>query len=340
MKYKAYIGTYSIRKSRGIYIADTDSKTGDMHIFDSYNAFNPSYLAISKDCNYLFSVLETKEIDGHYGGAVISFSINQDATLNLVSKAYTLGTDPCHLTTDKKDTFLYVANYSDGKLTVLPLNNGAIINEPLVIEHWNSDLVNNRLKNSHAHCTMFDRNGRLCMVDLGLDKAIFYNVENNILIEECALVTKLGSGPRHVVFSSNGCFAWIVCEHSNEIYTFDLISMQRIGIYTTLPGDFKGSNTCAAIKISPCGEFIYASNRGHNSIAVFQIEKNGKLKLVGNYFSRGKTPRDFAFSPNGKFLYIANQNSDSIEVFLVRAGRLEYTGQSISVPAPCCIIFR
>lgn len=342
MKYKAYIGTYSKRGSKGVYLAEVDSITGEMLILGTYDAYNPSYLTLSKDRKYLYCVLEGKEIDGHYGGGVVSFSINDDGTLNNISKAYTGGTDPCYLTTDKDDKFLYVANYSDGKLTVFPIDNGIIGSRAAIIAHSGSGPDKGRQAGPHIHCAVFEMSGeRLCVVDLGIDKAVLYCVDGGKLTEDGAFVTDPGAGPRHVVFSEDGRYAWIVCELTNEIYAFDAGQLSRIGVYKTLPDDFHGFSTCAAIKLSPDGRFICASNRGDDSISTFMIrEDSGELELTGVCSSRGKTPRDFAFSPDGKFLYAANQDSDTVEAFAMYDGRLEYMGQSVNVPAPCCIVFR
>lgn len=342
MKYNAYIGTYSKRGSKGIYLAEVNAESGEMRIVDTYDEYNPSYLALSRNQKYLYCVLEGKEIDGQYGGGAASFLINDDGTLNRVSKAYTFGTNPCHLTTDEEDRFLYVANYSDGKLTVFPLTEGVIGSEPVIIAHQGSGPVKERQAGPHVHCVAFEKSGKkICVVDLGIDKAVYYRIEDGTLTEDNAFETDPGAGPRHVIFSEDGRFAWIVCELSNEVYALDAVKLSRIGVYKTLPGNFEGLSSCAAIKLSPDGKFICASNRGHDSISVFLINKDsGELELSGIYPSRGKTPRDFAFSPDGKFLYVTNQDSDTVEVFKMLKGCLEHTGQSINIPSPCCIIFR
>lgn len=325
LKYKAYIGTYSVRGSKGIYAVEVDASTGEISILDTIDAFNPSYLTLSRDHKYLYSVLEGKEIDGHCGGGAASFLINAGATLIHLSTGFTKGMHPCYLTTDEEDRFLYVANYSDGKLTVFPLSGGVIGSEPVVILYKGSGPDKQRQAGPHVHCTTFEKHGKqLCVVDLGIDKAVFYRTENGNLAECGVFATDPGAGPRHVVFSDNGRFAWIICELSNEIYAFDTRQLTRIGVYKTLPEQFEGKSSCAAIKLSPGGKYACASNRGDDSIAVFHINENtGELALSGIYSTRGKTPRDFAFSPDGTFLYAANQDSDTIEVFKMLNGHLE-----------------
>ncbi len=341
MKYKAYIGTYSMRGSKGIYLTEVDGHTGEMHILDAYESCNPSYLALSRDKKYLYCVLETEEIDGLYGGAAASFRVNEDATLTFISKAYTGGTYPCHLTADKDNRFLYVANYGDGKLTIFPIDGGVIVNKPEIIQHKGSGPNKDRQEGPHIHCAVFDRREeRLCVADLGIDKAVLYKAGKGTIVEGSIFEVKPGAGPRHVVFSGNGRYAWLVCELTNEIYAYDAQNSKCIGVYKTLPRDFSGDSTCAAIKISQDGRFVCASNRGHDSISVFGVkEETGELTLTGVYSTRGNTPRDFSFSPDGRFLLAANQNSDTIEVFSFLNGHLEHTGYSVNIPAPSCIVF-
>lgn len=341
MKYKAYIGTYSKQGSKGIYLVETDSLTGELKELDAYEAQNPSYLAISKDKKHLYCVLETSKTDGKYGGGAASFRIKEDGTLKFLSKAHTGGTSPCHLTAGSDDRFLYIANYSDGTLTTLPLNNGVIEDEPDIIAHKGKGPNEMRQEGPHIHCAVLCEGGKsLCVADLGLDRIDFYNISEGKPVEGRVAATDPGAGPRHAVFSADGQYMWVVCELSNEVYAFDTGTLSKIGVYKSLPEDFEGRSTCAAIKLSPDGRFICASNRGHDSIAVYKInEGSGELSLVEIYKLKGKTPRDIAFSPDGRFLYSADEDSGMIEALRFADGHLEDAGYSIDIPAACCIVF-
>jgi len=336
MKYKAYIGTYSVRDSKGIYLIEADSETGVLAILDSWQAKNPSYLAVSN--GYLFAALECNEFKGVYGGGVASYAINQNGSLSFLSVRPTGGTSPCHVCPMSDGKKLYVSNYGDGTLSVFDVENGKL-GEALLIKHKGSGPNETRQKEPHVHCAAIEPgNERLCVVDLGIDRAVFYNMADMSMAGDFAV--KGESGPRHIVFSEHRQYAWMVCELSSEVYVFEPRSRKQIGVYSTLPDDFTGKNTCAAIKLSPDEKRLYASNRGHDSIACYDIDpETGKLSLLAICPSGGKSPRDFSISPNGAFLYTANQDTDNICVFTLKDGVPVGTGLSLDIPAPVCVLF-
>jgi len=336
MKYKAYVGTYSVRNSKGIYLIEADTDTGALTILDSWQAENPSYLAVSD--GYLFAVLECNEFEGTYGGGAASYAIGKDGSLSLLSVRPTEGTSPCYVCPVPDGKKLYVTNYGDGTLSVFNVEGGKL-GEASLVKYNGSGLNKAQQKGSHPHCAIMEPGGgRLCVAALGVDRVVFYNTTDMSVASEFAV--KNGSGPRHIVFSEHTPYAWIVCELSSEIYAFEPNSGKQISMYSTLPGDFTGKSTCAAIKLSPDEKRLYASNRGHDSIACYDIDtETGKLTLLAIRSTGGKTPRDFAISPDGKFLYTANQDSDNINIFAIENGVPVETGLSMDIPSPVCVLF-
>jgi len=336
MKYKAYVGTYSIRNSKGIYLIEADTDTGALTILDSWQAENPSYLAVSD--GFLFAALECNEFEGAYGGGAASYAIDKDGSLSLLSVRPTGGTSPCYVCPVPDGKKLYVTNYGDGTLSVFNVEGGKL-SEASLVKYKGSGLNEAQQKGSHPHCAVMEPgSGRLCVAVLGVDRVFFYNTTVMSVASEFAV--KNGSGPRHIVFSEHTPYAWIVCELSSEIYAFEPKSGKQIGVYSTLPGDFTGKSTCAAIKLSPDEKRLYVSNRGHDSIACYDIDtETGKLTPLAIRSAGGKTPRDFAISPDGKFLYTANQDTDNIIVFAMENGVPVETGLSLDIPSPVCFLF-
>jgi len=339
LKYQAYIGTYSVRGSRGIYLIEADSGTGALKILDAWQAESPSYLAISEagGKKFLYAALECKEFENSPGGGAASFVIGSGGSLTKLSARPTKGRSPCHVCPGPDGKKLFVANYGDGTLSIFNVENGKL-SEASVIAHSGQGPNQARQKGPHVHCAQLEPGtGRLCVIDLGIDQAVFYNLKD--MSRSGSFATDGGAGPRHVVFSKHSPFAWLVCELSSQVYAFEPKSGKRIGVYSTLPSGFKGESSCAAIKLSPDEKNLYASNRGHDSIACYDIDrKTGALSLRAICPTGGKNPRDFAISPDGAFLYAANQDSDNIKVFKLEKGLPVETGQSLDIPAPVCVV--
>lgn len=336
MKYRTYVGTYSVRDSEGIYQIEFDTQTGAFTILDTCPAVSPSYLAISN--GILYAALEHAEFDGKYKGGAASYTIHADGSLSLLSAKPTKGATPCHVCPDSSGDRLFVSNYSDGTLSVFAVEEG-VLGKVSLLAHSGSGPNERRQTGPHVHCTQIAPDGKsLWVVDLGIDQAISYDMKS--LSEVGSFETEPGSGPRHITFSKNSSFAWLVCELSNEVYTFDWHSKKRIGIYPTLPADFTGQSSCAAIKLSPDERHLYISNRGHDSIACYEVNQlTGELNLLTFCPTGGRTPRDFAISPDGEVLFTANQDSDCINVFKLESGIPVKTEASLRIPSPVCILF-
>ena len=342
MKYRAYIGTYLVRGSRGIYLTEADTETGVLEILDAWPAVNPSYLAVSE--GFLFAALECDEFEGNYGGGAASYTINADGSLTLLSARPTRGKSPCHVCPGPEGKKLFVSNYGDGTFSVFNVKNG-ILGKAALFAHKGQGPDKTRQKGPHVHCIQPEPGGRrLFVIDLGIDRVVFYNLAD--MSEAGSYPFRGGSGPRHLVFSGSGqkktepIFAWAVCEMSSEIYAFDPKSGKTIGVYSTLPNDFSGHSTCAAIKLSADGRFLYASNRGHDSVACFETDSAaGSLSLLSVCPVNGCNPRDIAISPDGSFLYAVNQDSDTINIFKLENGLPLETGLSLEIPSPACMVF-
>ena len=342
MKYKAYIGTYSVRNSKGIYLIEADTEAGVLKILNAWPASSPSYLDISN--GILFAALECKEFEGAEGGGAASYAIGADGSLSLLSARPTKGKSPCHVCPWPEGKKLFVSNYGDGILSIFDVENG-ILGEASLIVHSGHGPNEARQKGPHVHSSQLEPGAkRLCVVDLGIDRAVFYNLADMNAVSGInaagSFMTEGGAGPRHMVFSRSLPFAWIVCELSSEVYAFESGSGKRIGVYSTLPGGFSGKSSCAAIKLSPDERRLYASNRGHDSIACYDIDRGtGALSLLSICPTGGRTPRDFAISPDGAYLFAANQDSDSLRVFRLEDGVPVETGLFLDIPAPVCVLF-
>ncbi|HBM80110.1 MAG TPA: 6-phosphogluconolactonase [Clostridiaceae bacterium] len=350
----AFIGTFTSGDNKGIYIYNVDLQTGMLkQIGISPKIDNPSYLTITKDNNFLYSVIETNEFENAYGGAVASFSIDKNTDrLKLLNIQPTKGKGPCYILTDSKRRFLFTANYAEGTLSEFPIESDGRIGPLLfTVNDYDYDFGTKPAGSPHAHFVAFTPDERyLCSVDLGLDRIYFFefNHENGELIfsRNISLSLAAGKGPRHLAFHPEANFVYIISELSSEIFVFKYdpsdYKLHNIQTVSALPEGYTGKSTCAAIHISKDGKFLYASNRGHDSIAAFKInETSGRIELISHYSTRGKCPRDFGISPDGNYLYALNQSSDTIVSFDIdkQTGALIPTNDIVNVPAPVCIKF-
>ena len=353
-QYRVYVGTYTNGGSLGIYTYNLDVKTGKLEqISVASKVDNPSYLAISRDNKLLYAALENKVFNDEVGGAVAAFVIEPvTGKLKLLNMKATKGKSPCHLCTDSENKYVFAANYNEGTVSMFPVNETGDLSEvSLIVKHEGSGPNKIRQTMSHMHyVTLTPDEKHLCAVDLGTDTINVYDLDKDqgtlTLNEKFTLKIKAGSGPRHMEFHPNGKIAYIITELASEIvvakfsqenYTFEV--MQHI---STLPKDHIGESTCGAIHIAPNGKYLYASNRGHDSIAIFNIEQcSGKLDIVAHSSTYGECPRDFQIEPTGNYLYALNQSSDTIVPFKIdpSTGKLEIQEGVIKVPSPVCIKF-
>jgi 6-phosphogluconolactonase len=351
-----YIGTYTRRESFvdgkgvGIYIYYMNQTTGELQYNSTVSGLiNPSFMVVDSNNTHLYAV---NEITACYGatGSVSAFSIDtRTANLTYINSQPTMGLAPCHLSLDITSRYVFAANYASGSICVLPIQDDGCLGEVNhVVQHAGSGLIEERQSAPHAHMVLPSPDGRFILaVDLGTDEILAYRLDQirGLLLAADSYSTKLspGTGPRHLRFHPNGRFVYVLGELSSTIDVFDydqasaaFYEKQKI---STLPDNYNGRTSGAEIQVHPSGKFVYASNRGHNSIAIFSVDAHsGKLSLTGHQSSQGSIPRHFTIDPSGSFLLVANQNSDNVVTFRIdqKTGNLSSVGSN-HVPTPVCI---
>lgn len=339
------VGTYTDKESKGLYkllFNPADGSLSEKMLVAE--TISPSYFDISKDRQFIYTVNESKP------GNVSSYKWNEERTqLTLVSTQSSEGDHPCYAELNGDENLLAVGNYSSGNLVVYKVDeNGVISPDPQNKQHEGSGPVKPNQDSAHAHCSKFDANGKFVYVaDLGIDEIVAYPVgENGVLGEkQTALAFDKGDGPRHLIFHPTKDIAFIINELSGSIVSAKVNHetgiFERIDKQSTLPADFTGENSCADIHITSNGKFLYGSNRGHNSIAMFSVTEEGKLTLLGNEPVQGGWPRNFVISPDEKHLLVANKDTNNITVFNINSetGLLTYTGNQAEVSRPICLKF-
>lgn len=347
-----YVGTYTGPKSKGIYVFRLDLATGKTTVPElAGEVAHPSFLAIHPSGRYLYAVSEIDKFAGKKSGAVSAFTISQPSgKLELLNQQPSGGADPCHLTVDRAGRNVLVANYGGGSVEVLPVGESGRLGEPTAfIQHKDPDPGSKRSPN--AHSVNLDAAGHFAFVpDLGLDKVFTYRFDpsKGELSPNDPPATSLpnGSGPRHFAFGPQGRFAYVISEKDNTVTTFaydaNAGALKEVQAISTLPEGYKDKSRTAEVQVHPSGKFLYASNRGHDSIAVFAIDAaTGKLTARGQTSTGGKWPRHFGIDPTGTYLLAANQRSDSIVIFRIdpESGALTPTGMNVEVPSPSCVKF-
>ena len=339
-----YVGTYTDGASEGIYKYALHSDGSISPIGLAVKSENPSFLAMSADRDFLIAINEVKNKDDV--GSVESYLISND-TLKLLKRRSSGGAHPCFVAVNASGDVL-TANYTGGNVGFLQLGPEGQLSELLDVQQHEGQGTTERQTAPHAHSAWFNPvDGGIIAVDLGTNELWFstLDAESKKLIPaaEQKLAMGPGDGPRHLTFHPNGKWIYVVNELSSSVTRLD---RNADGIYSmgpsasTLPAGYTEPNTCADIRISSDGQFVYASNRGHNSIAVFKVNEDGSLKLLGNKGCGGEGPRNFALSPDENYILVANQHTNNI-VTLKRnmtTGLLKYVSQ-IEAPTPVCIIF-
>ena len=362
-EYLVFVGTYTDPilfgtgkildgKGEGIYVYRMDPASGALELITTNSGItNPSYLAFDAAGRCLYAVNELKTYRDEPTGTVSAFSVNsKTGELTYLNKKPTGGTDPCHLIVDHTDRYVLLANFMSGSICVLPIQtDGSLGDASDFIQHHGSSIDPDRQQGPHAHAVTLDESNRHVYVpDLGLDKTLIYrfDVDSGKLApnDEPSMAVKPGAGPRHIVFHPNGRYAYLVNELDSTIaaygYDADKGVLHEVQAIATLPDNFTGHSTCADVQVAPSGEFLYGSNRGHDSIVIYKIDQStGRLSCIGHESTRGNTPRNFDIDPAGNFLLAANQDSDTIVTFRIdpQSGELHPTGQVTEVPTPVCV---
>lgn len=348
-----YVGTYTAGKSEGIYLYRLNVDSGELkHVANTRGVVNPSFLALAPSRRYLYAVNEVGEFAGKKGGAVSAFAVDQrTGELRLLNQKPSLGADPCYVYVAAGGKFVLIANYTGGNVTVFPVQRDGSLGAATDMQQASGSSINReRQEGPHAHFITLDPTNRFAYsCDLGTDKIMVFRFDarNGKLLpgEPPWVQVKPGAGPRHLAFHPSGKYVFVVNELHSTISAFARDpgkgSLQEMQSLTTLPKDFTGTSWSADIHVSRDGRFVYSSNRGHDSIAIFAIDQRGGLTPVGHESTRGMFPRNFAIDPSGEFLLVANQKSDNIVVFRRdrETGRLSFTGQVAQVPSPVCLKF-
>ncbi|MGQ9575358.1 MAG: lactonase family protein [Thermoguttaceae bacterium] len=349
---RVYIGTYTRKQSRGIYLCQLDLATGKIGSAGlAAEVANPSFLAIHPTRRFLYAVGELERFGGRNQGAVSAFSIDAaTGKLTLLNQQSSRGAGPCHLTVDRTGRWVLVANYGGGSVACLPIREDGRLGEATAfVQHQGSSVNPKRQQGPHAHCVNLDPANRFALVaDLGLDKVLIYRFDaskGQLTPHDPAFASvRAGAGPRHFAFHPSGQYAYVINELQSTVTAFAYDaqrgSLQQLQSVSTLPPQFQGANTTAELQVHPSGRFLYGSNRGHDSIAAFAIEPaTGILRFVAWEPTQGKTPRNFGIDPTGTYLLAANQDTDSIVVFRIdpESGKLRPAGHSAKVPTPVCV---
>jgi 6-phosphogluconolactonase len=360
-----YVGTYTepIRfgtgkilegKGEGIYLYRMGPATGTLE-FDSKTTgvVNPSYLAIDPTQRFLYAVNELKTYEDKPTGTVSAFAVDaKSGKLGFLNRRLTHGTDPCHVTVDGEGRYIFVANFMSGSVCVLAVQKDGSLGEASdFVQHLGSSVDLVRQKGPHAHSVTLDRTNRFAFVpDLGLDKLMVYTFDRTRgMLEPHAVAwvkMKPGAGPRHLALHPGGRFAFLINELDSTLAALSVDARKGVfkvrQVVPTLPADFQGESTCADVQVTPSGRFVYASNRGHDSLVIYRIDQHtGRLTYVGHQTTQGKTPRQFEIDPTGRFLLVGNQDTDTIVSFRIdpQTGKLAPTGQVLQVPTPVCVKF-
>lgn len=349
--YYLFVGTYTNKGSKGIYVYRFNSNTGKAEwVSNTDSIVNPSFLTIANNNNYVYAVTETAT---NNTGSVSAFYFDSTTGgLTFINKQTSGGANPCYVTVDKTNKYVVVGNYTGGSLAALPLNSdGSLQPYSQLVQHQGSGVNKERQEKPHVHATVFSADEKyLYAPDLGTDKVTIYTFDPKSRMplypsNPAYTINTPGAGPRHFTFHPNNKFAYLVEEMSGTVVTYKynngkLNFVQRM---STHPKNYKGAIGSADIHISPDGKFLYASNRGDaNNIAIFSINAtSGMLTAKGYQPTGGVKPRNFNIDPTGQYLLAANQDSDNIVIFKrnKQTGLLKETGEQIKVSSPVCLQF-
>jgi 6-phosphogluconolactonase len=348
-----YVGTYTKTAGEGINFFHFDPATGRATQPSVVAKMrNPSFLARNPTRPVLYAISEVDEHGGEKTGSAAAFAIDaKTGRLTLLNEQSSGGPGPCYVSVDHSGRVLLVANYGGGSVASLPIEDDGRLKPPACVDrHHGSSVNRQRQTGPFAHCFDADPANRFALAaDLGTDKVMLYRLDaekGTFKPNELPFVqVTSGAGPRHLAFHPNGKFVYLINELNSTISLFPydaargmLPAVQEI---STLPAGFHGASTTAEIAVHPSGRFVYGSNRGHDSIAMFAVHPGtGTLKSLGHQSTHGKTPRHFAIDPTGKYLLAANQDSNNVVIFRIdgQTGLLAPTGQEVSVPMPVCLV--
>ena len=352
-KVRVYFGTYTNETTKGIYLSTLDTATGKLSPAElAGEVKNPSFVSIHPSRKFLYAVSEISDFDGKRVGGVSAFQIDgATGRLKLLNQQSSVGAGPCHLVVDAAGKNVLAANYGGGSVCVLPIGeDGKLSPASSSIQHQGSSVNKQRQEAPHAHSINLDPANRFAFAaDLGLDKVLIYKFDGGkgmlTANDPPAGIVAPGSGPRHFAFHPSGKYAFVNNEMTSSVTAFAYDpaqgSLTDIHTLSTLPEPTPGNSTAETV-VHPSGKFVYVSNRGHDSLAMFQCdEATGKLTPIGHQSTGGKTPRNFNIDPTGRYVLAANQSTNNVVVLKIdlNSGKLTPTGNSIDVGSPVCVRF-
>ncbi|WP_229750726.1 lactonase family protein [Paenibacillus nasutitermitis] len=341
---QVFVGSYSTKEAEGITLIELNTDSGELkRVSGTEGLDNPSYLTMNSARTRLYVVTET----GDRPGNVTSFAVEPaSGSLSLQNERSTLGTAACHVILDRDEQFLFVVNYSSGNICLFPVaEDGSVGPMADNVQHTGTGPQTDRQEAAHPHSAIIDpTNEYVTIADLGTDELVQYRINRDAGKLERVRQTAVapGAGPRHMAYHPNGQLLYVVNELNSTVSVFQVqqnMDLELLQTIRTLPESFTGSSTCAHILVKSCGRFLYASNRGHDSIAVFRISEDGRLELVDIATSGGREPRNFTITPDDRFFLSANQLSDTLVSYWIDqdTGRLLPTGHQIGISKPVCV---
>ncbi|HET7322866.1 MAG TPA: lactonase family protein [Halococcus sp.] len=343
MPQQAYIGTYTDGTSEGLYTYDVTVQNEELAM--QRRAVtpledNPSFLAVHPSDEYLYAIHEVED------GGVTAFRREDDGSLNCLNRVPSGAGGPCHCSVHPSGEYLFVAHYAGGAVSALPIGSDGSLSRPSdIVHHEGSGVHPERQTHAHPHSITPGPNGHYLYVpDLGTDDIVSYEFDNGTLIPAETTSVSAGAGPRHLDFHPNERVAYVINELDSTVAVFgwspETGTLDELAALSTLPTEYQGSNTAADIHVHPSGNWVYGSNRGHDSIITFRVDEDGRdLTAIDHQSTDGEGPRNFALDTSGQVLFAENQYSDTIVAFRIddETGMLESTGLTVQVPSPVCL---
>ena len=347
------MSSFATGEKGAIHAFHVNSKKGTVEpVHRTSGVSNPFFLALSPDRRFLYSI-DTPNFGDDVNDGISAFRLEgDDGKLTFLNRQSALGTTACYLDVDATGRTLVVANYSSGSVASLPIGkDGSLGKAKSFFQHKGSSVNERRQTGPHAHCFVISPDNRYVLsADLGLDQVLSYRLDADdakLSVPRQPFVrTPAGAGPRHLTFHPNGRWVYVIHELTNAVSMFNYNDKTGVMIerqtLSTLPADFEGTSYCADVKVTPDGRFVYGTNRGHDSIAIYRVGVNGLLKTIAIVPSLGKGPQNLAITPDGRLLLCANMPGGNIAVFRIdrKRGTLTKVGEPIKISSPSCIMIR
>ncbi|MDQ1912186.1 lactonase family protein [Paenibacillus sp. GD4] len=342
------VGSYAEASDSGVYVYSFDEEREELTLLDRTAGLqNPTFLNVDVPRRRVYSIAEGVSAEGGKTGVAVALELSEEGKLQELNRVTGVDTPLCHIQRDASDRYLVLSSYHGAKVGLMSLTEDGRIGEPLDAKRHEGQGANpSRQKQPHPHSATFTPDNRYVLIaDLGIDRIRAYsvNTERGELVFERDTALHPGAGPRHMAFHPSGELVYVINEVDSTVTAFRYDSasgtLETIEAVSTLPSDFQGENTTAEVAVSADGKYLYGSNRGHDSIAVFAIDAaSGRLTLLQHVSSGGGHPRHFALTPGGRHLIAANRDSNNLVIFRVGDdGRLTATGRSMEVSKPVCV---